>query len=100
MSLHQPRPDVQDVFLRPGFCGYPHKRQANAARGGYGMGGRATWMRSALGVAVVVGVVVGLSPGAALAAGPCSRDGAGWTLSTDQFSNVQTRHAYVGNGYL
>ena len=66
------------------------------------MGGRAAWMRSALGVAVVVGVVVGLSPGAALAAGPCpdGRDGAGWTLSTNQFSNLFTRHAYVGNGYL
>jgi trehalose/maltose hydrolase-like predicted phosphorylase len=36
-----------------------------------------------------------------LADSPCpGRDGAGWTLSTNEFSNISTRHAYVGNGYL
>jgi trehalose/maltose hydrolase-like predicted phosphorylase len=47
-------------------------------------------------------MVLGLAPAAAHAAGPCpdGRDGAGWTLGTNQFSNISTRHAYVGNGYL
>src|SRR4051794_28260630 len=53
--------------------------------------------------ALVVAVFLAVSallPQAAIAAGPCPRDGAGWTLSTGTYNNAYTRHAYVGNGYL
>jgi hypothetical protein len=51
----------------------------------------ATW---ALGAALGVLLVTGLVPAKALAASPCAgRDGAGWTLSTNEFSNISTRHA-------
>jgi trehalose/maltose hydrolase-like predicted phosphorylase len=58
--------------------------------------------RFAIGAVVGFVMVLGLAPTAASAAGPCpdGRDGAGWTLGTNQFSNISTRHAYVGNGYL
>jgi trehalose/maltose hydrolase-like predicted phosphorylase len=64
--------------------------------------GRASSTRFAIGAVVGVVMVLGLAPAAAHAAGPCpdGRDGAGWTLGTNQFSNISTRHAYVGNGYL
>src|SRR3954468_14559716 len=44
--------------------------------------------------------VVTVLPQSALAASPCQRDGAGWTLSTSTYDTTYTRHAYVGNGYL
>src|SRR6187200_1217733 len=55
----------------------------------------------ALGATLGLLLVIGLSPARALADSPCAgRDGAGWTLGTNEFSNISTRHAYVGNGYL
>jgi len=57
--------------------------------------------KCALGATLGLLFVIGLSPARALADSPCpDRDGAGWTLSTNEFSNISTRHAYVGNGYL
>jgi trehalose/maltose hydrolase-like predicted phosphorylase len=62
---------------------------------------RGSFARWALGAALGVVLVAGLVPARALADSPCSgRDGAGWTLGTNAFSNISTRHAYVGNGYL
>ena len=64
-------------------------------------GGRALLTRWVSGAAVAVIVVTVVLPASALADSPCpGRDGAGWTLSTNEFSNISTRHAYVGNGYL
>jgi trehalose/maltose hydrolase-like predicted phosphorylase len=64
-------------------------------------GGRALLTRWVSGAAVAVIVVTVVLPASALADSPCpGRDGAGWTLSTNAFSNISTRHAYVGNGYL
>src|SRR6188472_1077709 len=64
-------------------------------------GRRGSCGKWALGATLGLLLVIGLSPARALADSPCSgRDGAGWTLSTNEFSNVFTRHAYVGNGYL
>ena len=64
-------------------------------------GGRALVTRLVSGAAVAVIVVTVVPPASALADSPCpARDGAGWTLSTNEFSNISTRHAYVGNGYL
>jgi trehalose/maltose hydrolase-like predicted phosphorylase len=64
-----------------------------------GRGSFAGWVS---GAALGVILVLGLSPASAIAASPCpaGQDGAGWTLSTHEFSNISTRHAYVGNGYL
>ena len=53
----------------------------------------------ALVVAVSVAFMA-IVPQQAFAAGPCQRDGAGWTLSTTSYDTTYTRHAYVGNGYL
>jgi trehalose/maltose hydrolase-like predicted phosphorylase len=62
---------------------------------------RGSFARWALGAALGVVLVAGLVPARALADSPCpGRDGAGWTLGTNEFSNISTRHAYVGNGYL
>ena len=64
-------------------------------------GGRALVTRLVSGAALAVIVVTVVLPASALADSPCpGRDGAGWTLSTNEFSNISTRHAYVGNGYL
>jgi trehalose/maltose hydrolase-like predicted phosphorylase len=63
-----------------------------------GCGSFARWV---LGATLAVVLMIGLLPARALADSPCAgRDGAGWTLSTNEFSNLFTRHAYVGNGYL
>ena len=64
-------------------------------------GGRALVTRLVSGAALAVIVVTVVLPASAFADSPCpDRDGAGWTLSTNEFSNISTRHAYVGNGYL
>ena len=64
-------------------------------------GGRALVTRLVSGAALAVIVVTVVLPASAFADSPCpGRDGAGWTLSTNEFSNISTRHAYVGNGYL
>jgi hypothetical protein len=64
-------------------------------------GGRALVTRLVSGAALAVIVVTVVLPASALADSPCpDRDGAGWTLSTNEYSNISTRHAYVGNGYL
>src|SRR4051794_18241347 len=64
------------------------------------MQGRAWFRRSVLSFGIGVLGVMWLGPPGASAASSCARDGAGWTLATDTFSNVSTRHGYVGNGYL
>src|SRR3954468_16414671 len=65
------------------------------------MQGGAWLRRSVLSFGVGVLGVMWLGPPGASAAGSCPRDGAGWTLSTNAFSNdISTRHGYVGNGYL
>jgi trehalose/maltose hydrolase-like predicted phosphorylase len=62
---------------------------------------RGSYAKWALAATLGLLLVTGLLPAKALAASPCAgRDGAGWTLSTNEFSNISTRHAYVGNGYL
>jgi trehalose/maltose hydrolase-like predicted phosphorylase len=65
------------------------------------MQGGAWFRRSVLSFGVGVLGLMWLGPPGASAASSCPRDGAGWTLSTNAFSNdISTRHAYVGNGYL
>src|SRR3954451_16322781 len=49
---------------------------------------------------VLAVAMLAVLPGAASAAAPCQRDGAGWTLSTSTYGTAYTRHAYVGNGFL
>src|SRR3954469_13471757 len=49
---------------------------------------------------LVAVAMLAVLPGAASAAAPCQRDGAGWTLSTTTYDTAYTRHAYVGNGFL
>src|SRR5215212_1598684 len=65
------------------------------------MQGGAWFRRSVLSLGVGVLGLMWLGPPGASAASGCPRDGAGWTLSTNAFSNdISTRHGYVGNGYL
>jgi trehalose/maltose hydrolase-like predicted phosphorylase len=59
------------------------------------MGARGALVARAAGAALAAVLLM-----AAPAAAASCPTGSGWTLATSVFSNISTRHAYVGNGYL